>query len=123
MEQPSITVEEQRELVAQAVRLLGGVATTAKLLGYTDRTIGRFLSGAVRIHDHNLERLSAALLAHATACRELERRLSPAFAANRTDAQAAPPRHDGNADRRAPKIPADELAQMAARLGLTARGQ
>lgn len=123
MDQPTITVEQQRELVAQAVQLLGGTAATARLLGYTDRTIGRFMSGAVRIHDHNLERLSAALLTHATACRDLERRLSPAFASNRTADQDKPPRHDGNASKRQPKIATDELADMAARLGLTPRGQ
>ena len=122
MEQTTLTIDAQRDLFSQAVHLLGGIAPTARAVGWSDRTIVRLMSGKYRIHDQSLQRISVALLDHAQKCRALERRLSPAFAENRTEAQAKPPKHDGNADRRAkPPLDAVQLARAIDKLGLAPR--
>ncbi|PTR07909.1 MULTISPECIES: hypothetical protein [unclassified Novosphingobium] len=112
-------IETQREIFTEAVEALGGPRTVAQQLGVTERTIFRLTSGQSRIHEGWLEDISKALIAHADHCRKLEQRLHPAFAANRTEAQATPPRHDGNASRRKPKADPQRVAQAARALGLT----
>lgn len=114
----ALTVEQQRVLLERAVDLLGGKKDTAAALGINERNVGRLLSGALRIHAGTLEKLSKALIAHADACRALERQINPAFARNRTAAQDRPPVHDGNAARRAPRPDPAEVERLAVRLGL-----
>ncbi|WP_226019739.1 hypothetical protein [Novosphingobium sp. FKTRR1] len=114
-----LTIEQQRDLVERAVDLLGGTQAAANAIGVNRRNLGRLLSGVLRIHAGTLEKLSAALIAHADECRALERRLNPAFSRNRSAAQDRPPHHDGTAVRRRPPIDPACVAEAAARLGLT----
>jgi hypothetical protein len=46
------------------------------------------LSGERELHDGFLRDTAKALIEHAELCRQLERKLSPAFAANLTERQA-----------------------------------
>ncbi|EGD60867.1 hypothetical protein Y88_3369 [Novosphingobium nitrogenifigens DSM 19370] len=72
--------------------LLGGAATAATILRMTEDALRDVLDGEPHLHTGTLEAVARALIAHADACRALERRLSPAFAENLTPAQARPPR-------------------------------
>jgi hypothetical protein len=108
--------ETQRELFAAAVDALGGTRSTARAMDVTTRTIDRLIAGTSRLHAGFLEDISKALIAHADHCRLLERQLSPAFATNRTEAQAKPPKHDGNASKRAARAAA--VDEAASRLGI-----
>lgn len=90
-----MTVEEQIQLTAHAARLLGSQAALAAVLGINERNTRYILSGRKRLHELHLQKISAALLTHAEQCRALERKLNPAFAANRTEAQSRPPLHAG----------------------------
>lgn len=118
---PTDPVDHQRDLFREAVDLLGGPRSAARVLDVNDRTMFRFLKGDLRINTHTLEKISTALLAHADRCRALERQLSPAFTANLTEAQARPPKHDAShiapaqAKAKANKAAIDEAAR---KLGL-----
>lgn len=90
-----MTTEEQIQLAGDAARLLGSQARLAQALGINERNTRYILSGRKRLHELHLQKISAALIAHAEECRALERKLNPAFAANRTEAQARPPLHAG----------------------------
>ena len=89
----------QLEIFAHAVDLLGGQRATARALGIHERSVRALLAGPEAggraLHDGFLRDIAKALLAHAEACRLAERRLSPAFAANLTLAQAKANRVDG----------------------------
>lgn len=87
--------QTQLEYFARAVQLLGGNTATARALDVNERTVRMFISGQRRLHAGILEDIGKALIDHADECRALERKLSPAFAGNRTEAQARPPLHDG----------------------------
>lgn len=81
--------ENQLAHFRSAATLLGGAIPTARLLGISERHMRGLLSGVRTLHDGYLRDTAAALIAHADACRKLERRISPAFAANLTEAQAS----------------------------------
>jgi hypothetical protein len=91
-----IDPEKQIEHFRQAVELLGGKRDAAIKLNLNERTIRGLCSGERKLHEGYLKDIAAALLAHATACRDMERLLSPAFATNLTDVQLVEPPH-GNA--------------------------
>lgn len=84
----------QREYFARAAQLLGGNEATARVLNISSRSLRSFISGERRLHSGILQDIATALLAHAEACRTLERNLSPAFSSNLTPANL-PPLHDG----------------------------
>jgi hypothetical protein len=77
----------QRALFARAVDLLGGVRAAGQAIDESELGMAALLSGAEPLQPRVLERASKALIAHADACRAMERRISPAFTANLTDAQ------------------------------------
>lgn len=85
----------QLEYFTRAVALLGGQQATSRALNMSDRSVRMLLAGDRRLHAGILEDMANALIAHADECRTLERKLSPAFASNRTEAQARPPLHSG----------------------------
>lgn len=88
---PHADPEAQRLLWSRAVTALGGISETARRLGVTVRTMRALCSGERAIHDGFLRDISAELVKQAAHCRDLERHLSPAFAANLTARQLAPP--------------------------------
>lgn len=88
--------QDQLELFRDAVALLGGSRTAAARLGVAERTVTRLLAGETTLHTGFLADMAKALLDHAEACRAMERRLSPAFADNLTEAQRTARPH-GNA--------------------------
>lgn len=90
-----MTPEEQIEFAREAADLLGSQAMLAKALGINERNTRYILTGRKRLHELHLQKICAALLDHADNCRALERKLNPAFTANRTEAQARPPLHAG----------------------------
>lgn len=92
--------QTQLALFSDAVSLIGGQQATARALDMSERSVRMLLSGDRRLHAGILEDMSKALIAHADTCRLMERRLSPAFAQNRTASQDQPPKHAGNHDRR-----------------------
>lgn len=77
----------QLELFRQAVAALGGQHAAARELPMGERTVRKLLAGESTLHDGILEDMARALIRHADHCRWLERQLSPAFDANRTEAQ------------------------------------
>lgn len=81
---------EQIERFALAVELLGGPATTARLLKLPESEIGDLCLGRRPLDLGVLQAISRALIAHAEACRLLERRLSPAFRDNVLPGQESP---------------------------------
>lgn len=83
----NITPEQQLSDFRDAVQLLGGERSAARAIGIGERTIYRLLSGESPLHSGFLRDIATALIAHADRCRALERRLSPAFAANLTARQ------------------------------------
>lgn len=84
------TPENQIELFSQAVEALGGARSASRLLGCSEKTVGRIMSGQVTLHEGYLKDIAAALIQHADHCRKLERRLSPAFPSNLVQGQAQP---------------------------------
>ncbi len=88
---PGADPETQRELWNLAVEAIGGISETARRLGVTVRTMRALCSGERAIHDGFLRDISAELVKQASHCRDLERHLSPAFTANLTPRQLAPP--------------------------------
>jgi hypothetical protein len=79
----------QLDLFRQACAALGGQSAAARYLKVTDRQIRFLLAGDREIHDGFLRDIAAALLEHAALCKQLEHRLTPAFAANLTPHQLA----------------------------------
>ena len=79
--------EQQLADYRSAIDALGGINPAAATLGFSTRHSARLYSGASPLHDGILRDLAQALLAHADLCRQLERRLSPAFASNLTEDQ------------------------------------
>lgn len=112
--------QTQLEYFTRAVALLGGQQATSRALDMSDRSLRMLLSGDRRLHAGILEDIAKALLTHADECRALERKLSPAFASNRTEAQAKPPLHDGK-QRRGAMTEADRahVAEVAKKLGIS----
>lgn len=86
----------QHQLFLRALDLLGGSRSAARAIGVSERTIDRLKSGTSPLHAGLLRDISAALVTHAAACRQLERDLSPAFAANLTPAQQVRPIRPAN---------------------------
>lgn len=80
---------DQLALFSLAVDLLGGQRATARALDIGERTVRGLCSGERPLHDGFLRDAAAALIEHANRCRALERRISPAFAANLTEDQRA----------------------------------
>lgn len=78
----------QLERFTLAVQLLGGQRAVASYLGVNERHVRYLLSGERDLHDGILRDVAAALVAHADACRTLERRIFPAFSGNLTQRQA-----------------------------------
>ncbi|RIV87469.1 hypothetical protein [Aurantiacibacter zhengii] len=79
--------KDQLDLYRMAVQALGGIAKHARLLSFSDRH-GRFLyAGDKPVSASILADTAKALEQHARICRELERRLSPAFTGNMTETQ------------------------------------
>lgn len=72
----------QHDLFKLGVQLLGGSRNAARLLDASERTLSRLLAGEAPLHDGWLRDISRALLQHSDACRALEKRLNPMFAAN-----------------------------------------
>lgn len=83
-----IDEQTQRERFEMAVELLGGNHAAARELEVGERTIRALKSGERQLHDGFLRDMAAALIRRADLCRELERGISPAFAANLTENQA-----------------------------------
>jgi Spy/CpxP family protein refolding chaperone len=83
----------QLERFMEAARLLGGQRAAAAILGINERTMRRIAAGQIDLHEGYLRDIATALLDRATACRELERQLSPQFHANLTPEQRAGPSH------------------------------
>lgn len=104
---PDMITEHQKELLKRAVDLLGGGDAVAAELGISRRNVYRLIAGQRRLHTVHLEKLSKALIAHADACRRLERELSPAYSGNLTPEQARPPIHTGKHAPRAPDLDED----------------
>lgn len=92
-----MTLEPQQQLARfrDAVDLLGGPRSAARALAITERHMGRLYSGASPLHAGFLADIGAALLAHAEACKTLERQLSPAFTANLVEGQGQRPKPRG----------------------------
>lgn len=102
--------DHQKELLKRAVDLLGGGDAVAAELGISRRNVYRLIAGQRRLHAVHLEKLSKALIAHADACRRLERELCPAYSSNLTPDQARPPLHAGKHAPRAPDL--DEATRI-----------
>lgn len=77
----------QHEHFAQGVKLLGGINPAAEVLGVNRRTIERLLSLKMVLHEGYLADMAKALIAHADACRALEKKLNPLFSGNLFDGQ------------------------------------
>ncbi|MED5545660.1 hypothetical protein [Novosphingobium decolorationis] len=95
---PAQDPSTQLDFWNQAVQLLGGQRPTARLLECSERTIRALCSGERQIHDGWLKDISAALLQHASACRAMERKLSPDFSGNLTAQQARGKDHNWRRD-------------------------
>lgn len=110
----------QLELFSHAVTLLGGNTATARELGMNERSVRFILDGTRRPHAGILEDMAKALIRRADECREVERKLSPAFAANLTEAQEKPPLHDGKQrlGMRTKRLTPDQVAHYERALGL-----
>lgn len=86
---PRNTPGFQRHDWLAAVELLGGIRAAARALPCNERTMRALCSGERKLHDGYLADMSKALLAHAEACRFVEKKLTPAFTANLTAEQKA----------------------------------
>lgn len=86
----STPIDTQTQLThfTEACELLGGNHAAARELKVSERTIRFLRAGERNLHDGFLRDISAALIRRADQCRALERRISPAFAANLTERQA-----------------------------------
>jgi len=73
---------EQIERFSAAVDLLGGQPAAARILNIPESVLRELCDGKRPLNVRLLRDISRALIAHAKACRLLERRLSPAFLEN-----------------------------------------
>ena len=89
MAKAPIDPETQLARFTQAIQLLGGRRAAAQILDVNERTIRKLIAGDIPLHDGWLRDIATALLVHADHCRDLEREISPAFAGNLTEQQAA----------------------------------
>lgn len=96
-----VSKETQHAHFVEAVQLLGGERSAAHVLRVSDRTVRRLIAGDSPIHDGFLRDMAAALLAHADACRALEKQINPLFSANLVNGQA---REDGRRTARKQEI-------------------
>jgi hypothetical protein len=80
-------IANQHARFVGAVDAIGGQREAARLLNCGERTIRDLVSGARPLHKGWLTDISAALVAHATHCRALEKQLNPLYADNLTPAQ------------------------------------
>lgn len=83
---------QQLQLFNMAIDLLGGPRSAARAIGVSERTMLRLGAGDTALHDGFLRDVSAALVVHAKACSEIEKKLNPLFTGNLVDEQ---PRADG----------------------------
>lgn len=97
---PNIDPDSQLARFRKAVELLGGVRSAARALDCQERTIYGLVYGQRQLHDGWLRDMAAALIARAEECRALERLISPAFAANLTEAQQTTKPHFNRFDRK-----------------------
>lgn len=95
---PHVDPDSQLARFRDAVQLLGGVRTAARALDCNDRTLYSLIYGKRPLHDGWLRDMAAALIKHADTCRELERKISPAFSANLTKDQQTGERHPNRYD-------------------------
>ena len=84
-----IDPEQRRQDFITACQLLGGQRATALVLAVSERMVRNMVKGSYHIHDGFMGDIAAALIQHATACRDLAKRTDPFFTANRS---APPPR-------------------------------
>lgn len=95
-----IDPEEQLKTFRLAVTLLGGQRSAAAAMtavsgmSMNERTMRALWGGERTLHEGYLRDIAKALIAHADACRMIERKLSPAFAGNLTTDQATKPPHN-----------------------------
>jgi DNA-binding transcriptional regulator YdaS (Cro superfamily) len=81
---PPLTYEQRRADFIRAIQLLGdSQANVARLLDIHERTVRDLVSGRRHIHDGFMADITAALVEHASQCRELAKRTDPLFTANR----------------------------------------
>lgn len=97
---PHIDPDSQLARFRDAVQLLGGVRSAARELDCNDRTLYELIYGRRALHDGWLRDMAAALIKHADACRALERKISPAFVGNLTNAQQTTTPHHNRFDRK-----------------------
>ncbi len=95
---PHVDPDSQLARFRDAVQLLGGVRSAARELDCNDRTLYALIYGKRDLHDGWLRDMAAALIRKADACRELERKISPAFVANLTKDQQTGDRHHNRFD-------------------------
>ena len=79
--------EQQLALYRLAVDALGGISAHAALLDFSTRHGARLYAGERQLHDGILRETATALTERAALCRDLERRISPAFVGNLTERQ------------------------------------
>lgn len=79
--------KDQLQIFRRAVELLGGAIPTSQYLKVSERQVRGLLAGERTLHNGFLRDTAAALIEHADTCRQLERRISPAFSGNLTEAQ------------------------------------
>jgi hypothetical protein len=84
-----IDSETQHANFVAAVELLGGQRETARKLGVHETTVRDIVKGRRKLHEGFLRDVAGLLLALADEARQLERRISPAFASNLTPDQYA----------------------------------
>jgi hypothetical protein len=72
----------QLDLFREAVRAIGGTRVAARELAVNERTVVRLCAGQTTLHDGFLGDMAKALRRHVADCRELERKLDPAFHEN-----------------------------------------
>ncbi|MBO9726898.1 MAG: helix-turn-helix domain-containing protein [Novosphingobium sp.] len=77
----------QLAIFSQAVDALGGQRALARHLGIAEREVRDWISGDVPLDYATLRETARALITHSDMCRRLERKLSPAFSENLTEAQ------------------------------------
>lgn len=80
---PPLTQEQRRADFCAGIALLGGQRAGARALNINERTMRALYNGTRGIHDGYMRDLTAALEAHARACRDLAKRTDPLFVANR----------------------------------------
>ncbi len=96
----SLSKETQLATFAAGVALFGSVEHAARRMAINVRTLRYLLNARRALHDGHCRALAAALVALAAEARALEKRISPAFAANLTEKQQTAAPHGNRFDRR-----------------------